>query len=112
MMFGTVLATVYESLIAPADRPMTAPSNSFDTKPVRRLSRVATAIEPLALASDGSSSCCWSTVVVLNSGDALSGGQVSRVVLVATPPAAAAQMINTSTGCQPGGPPWVSTVCR
>src|ERR1043165_595127 len=50
-MFGSVLATVNESLTTP--RPATHASWIFQTKPVILLTSVAMAMEPLALASDG-----------------------------------------------------------
>src|SRR6266498_2690537 len=50
-MFGSVLATVNESLTTV--RPATHASWIFHRKPVIRLTSVAIAIEPLALASDG-----------------------------------------------------------
>src|ERR1044071_4905614 len=54
-MFGSVLATVNESLTTP--RPATQVSWIFHAKPVILLTSVAMAIEPLALASDGGLSC-------------------------------------------------------
>src|SRR5882757_8559635 len=52
-MFGSVLATVNESLMVA--RPTTQARITFQANPVIRLTSVAIAIEPLARARDG---CC------------------------------------------------------
>ena len=50
-MFGNSLAMLYESLSTP--KPSAAASSSLATNPVTRLTTVATAIDPDALANDG-----------------------------------------------------------
>src|SRR5438045_2537078 len=91
-MFGSVLATVNESLTTV--RPATQASWIFHRNPVIRLTSVAIAIEPLALASDGCAGCARPSM------DKASAVPLRAVIMVA--PQASLHDLLTRTRCRLG----------